>query len=117
MTFLTNNGLKIEGYWYNSYGDAAKYPMPIAKSDEMQDKIAFLINLTKAQEEAERNSYRGWSNCRICGCMNGSAEYHTDKWLWPSGYQHYINDHNVRPSPEFFEYIMNLQNTDPVIQK
>ena len=41
------------------------------------------------------NSYKGWSNCRLCGKMNGSTEKSDGKYLWPSGLSHYIRDHGV----------------------
>jgi hypothetical protein len=57
--------------------------------------------------------YKGWSNCRICGRMNGSEEYvfriNGVKFRFPSGLMHYYTDHNVKPSPEFKAAIMSLK--------
>jgi hypothetical protein len=45
--------------------------------------------------------YRGSSHCRICGSINGSAEFMYSNWCWPSGYMHYIEYHGVEPSQGF----------------
>ncbi len=53
----------------------------------------------------EVNSYRGWSNCRICGKHNGSTDLGDAKYLWPQGFGHYVRDHSVRPPREFIDHI------------
>ena len=44
-------------------------------------------------------AYRGYSNCRICGCRNGSNELEIKKgdtiYMIPEGYLHYLIDHKV----------------------
>ena len=50
-----------------------------------------------------RVSYRGWSNCRICGCMNGTEDYERAGFVWPSGYLHYITQHDIRPPQHLIE--------------
>ena len=56
--------------------------------------------------------YRGFSNCRICKKINGAAEYSIAKdgikYIYPSGIIHYYKDHNVKPSDEFYNLIINL---------
>lgn len=42
-------------------------------------------------------SYRGFSDCRICGKNNGSTELSDGVFVWPSGFAHYIKEHSVRP--------------------
>ena len=51
----------------------------------------------------------GYSWCRLCldKKRNGSREYKLDKISWPQGYLHYILEHNVIPSKEFYDFIMN----------
>jgi hypothetical protein len=50
-------------------------------------------------------SYRGSSTCRLCGQSNGSREFHVAGWIWPVGYRHYIEMHQVRPSLAFEEFV------------
>ena len=44
--------------------------------------------------------YRGASVCRLCETRNGSKEYNTTGFVWPSGYLHYLCDHGcLAPQP------------------
>lgn len=54
-------------------------------------------------------AYHGSSKCRFCNVLNGSAEYDFKHWVWPTGYLHYITDHDVVPSPEFLEFVMHTE--------
>lgn len=49
------------------------------------------------------------SLCRICGRLNGCSEFTLGEWQWPSGLRHYVEQHNVKPSDEFIEFILNNQ--------
>lgn len=106
------NALPVEGYWKNEdLSETKDYPIPIPHDYEFEFKQEFVDMLKRVQESASPRTrtvkYMGWSDCRICGCMNGTKEYYTDKWRWPEGYLHYIEKHNVFPSEEFFWYIIN----------
>jgi hypothetical protein len=46
-------------------------------------------------------AYMGYSNCRVCGKINGNEEYTDGKYVWPEGYLHYITEHNVIPPYSF----------------
>jgi len=91
---------RYEGFWRSSSraDENLPWPQPEAKWPE---RAAFLKLLDRAEAEAQRVSYRGFSHCRICGCRNGSQSFRLDVWEWPSGFRHYVTDHEVRPSPEF----------------
>ncbi|AYV77944.1 MAG: hypothetical protein Edafosvirus3_22 [Edafosvirus sp.] len=60
--------------------------------------------------------YMGSHHCIECGIDNGCAEYiilhNGKKWIFPEGYFHYIEVHNVNPSIEFQKMILeiNLDN-------
>lgn len=49
--------------------------------------------------------YLGFSLCRVCGKPNGCLEYIVEHWTWPEGFQHYVLEHDVRPSPDFERFI------------
>lgn len=42
-------------------------------------------------------SYKGWSDCRLCGKPNGSADLGDGVFVWPSGLGHYVREHSVKP--------------------
>lgn len=95
---------KREGFW-RSFTGARDLPWPEAHDEPMEDQEPFLEALNYAEAWAEVTSYRGWSTCRLCGKHNGSTELNLRGWTWPEGYRHYIEVHNVRPSPEFKAFI------------
>jgi hypothetical protein len=43
-------------------------------------------------------------DCRRA-CQNGSESFQLDLWVWPSDFQHYVADLEVRPSPESDRFI------------
>jgi hypothetical protein len=53
----------------------------------------------------EGTHYRGTSRCRLCGKMNGSADYSDGTYTWPQGYAHYVRDHGVRPPQDLVDHI------------
>ena len=95
------NSFKYEGYWYSKYEPELPHPIPQDKPVEPE----FLEKLRKVQSLARVESYRGWSICRCCNKYNGSREYEYNGWAWPEGYEHYLIEHNVHPTPEFREMI------------
>lgn len=107
--------IQREGFWYPD-------KMPIKNSIDPLIKDYFLqkfefVEKTIHKDIFEKNQtfpttkyYAGFSKCRICGQANGSEEYDTGKWIWPSGYIHYIREHNVNPSKGFYEYIIKFSD-------
>lgn len=103
-----------EGFWANpeSTFKSARYsklPVPRTLALEWEGKEEFLKELISVEERCRVEFYRGSSHCRICGIHNGSAENYWSGWTWPSGYRHYIEHHNVRPSLAFQEMILNRE--------
>jgi hypothetical protein len=49
--------------------------------------------------------WRGSSGCRICGIHNGSTCKGDDVFIWPAGFAHYVEAHNVRPPEEFINHV------------
>lgn len=78
-------------------------------------------------------AYRGWSACRCCDfgfkLINdrwtdtpenreavtrslrvnmGNKEYRYNGWIWPEGFRHYIDIHNVVPCEEFLTDVLGI---------
>lgn len=100
---------RIEGYWGKNPQDQ-EYPWPQANDQPWEGQEFFLKKLEMIENRNPPDNYhryRGFSICRICGCVNGSAEHETDGWLWPTGFRHYVDEHNVRPSNDFIQFVIN----------
>ena len=84
------------GYWYSVYQPDLPHPTVNPQIDPtLRLRAVSWLNNGKLL-----NSYRGFSTCRICGCVNGSIELGRDGYVYPEGLVHYITDHNVW-LPEF----------------
>ncbi len=94
---------RIEGYWRN--GDEPQLPMPVPDVD-WPGRTEFLSRLGAMEARSRTTHYKGWSNCRLCGKMNGSKEYSLGQWSWPEGLAHYLRDHGVRPTPDFEAFVL-----------
>jgi len=97
---------RYEGFWAGENHDTANFPMPKANSFNPKFKESFLEKLKKVEALSTPVMYMGHSRCRLCkNDKNGSVEYENGPWVWPSGYVHYIRDHNVAPSIDFYKFI------------
>ena len=114
---------KAEGHWASS-SNAEKdkykgiYPFPVEHKEPQwatQDK--FLSKLMEIETYSHRYfgpikkiGYLGWIKCRVCQCNLGSHEYQDKQtgiiWTEDMG-KHYIKQHNVIPSQQFYEFIIN----------
>jgi hypothetical protein len=61
--------------------------------------------------------YKGTSRCRLCGKMNGSADYSDGTYTWPQGYAHYVRDHGVRPPQDLVEHIRKQGYDDRFVER
>lgn len=102
--------MKSIGFWNNKNNDYPAFPMveefihPNFLNKETKRKI--IIYLESARE---LHFYKGSSKCRICGKRNGSYELTDGKYIWPSGYVHYIEEHDVVPSKDFLRHIKEVE--------
>lgn len=80
--------------------------MPESNPEPWDEQSQFLARLAVREKTAKVTRFRGWSICRICGDKNGSAEFSSGRWRWPSGLRHYVEEHNVEPSDEFVTFII-----------
>lgn len=107
---MTHNNSEIEkkiGFWKINFKPNEnlmpwdqKWPMPIENSATI-DQSHYINKIKNLEKHAACNVYRGPSICRICGISNGCREYTSHHFCWPSGYLHYLEDHNVAIDPDF----------------
>lgn len=95
-----------EGYWYSAeYPHTTRFPTPVPFVLTKEDAEDFLLKLDKLEVFLKKQgfvrSFLGTSDCRICGCENGSKEFYWQGWVWPFGYRHYVEEHWVAPSEDF----------------
>lgn len=98
---MNDNKISI-GYWKKSIDSNESLPWPEEgnlSSDQKNKVIQFL------SEGKVKHSWRGMSQCRICGCFNGSTCLENGDFLYPSGYVHYIQDHNIQPDPRLMDFL------------
>jgi hypothetical protein len=115
------SGWRVEGYWHST-APAAEHadnlPTPVAHERPFAEQSEFVRRLRaiEAQAGAEggtssirRMVYDGASVSRMTGRRLSGAEYHDRKAqiAWPADFlPHYVEQYHVRPSREFFDYVM-----------
>ena len=98
------------GFWKSS--SEPELPMPVSNTESFNKKDEFLARLASIEKnKSTERKYRGFSVCRICNCSNGISEYSFGGFVWPSGYSHYIEKHNVIPDKVFFDFVMSEEKT------
>lgn len=96
-----------------SAAKGASLPHPTNFVDESWDEKErkMVVDYLKSRSKSGPKiliRWRGWSNCRICGCHNGSTCVGDDKFIWPDGFAHYIEEHGVRPPREFVDHVKEI---------
>lgn len=81
-------------------GITLSWPVEDPNWDQEEKKIV----LDKLQSGRQGKAYKGSSVCRLCGIRNGSSEMYDSRFLWPNGFIHYVEDHNVKPPQDFIDY-------------
>jgi hypothetical protein len=77
----------------------------------------FLAKLTIVEKYSYRQECSEYSVCRICNKSdNGDSDITTYDMLFvfPSGYRHYLEEHNVHPPKKFYEYVINFVEPTPL---
>jgi len=93
-----------EGFYKSS--NEPNLPVPIIARGIWDKKEEFLRKLGEKESKVWENHYKGCSTCRICKCKNGSGEFKSGGWIWPSGLSHYVKEHDVVPSAGFQLFIL-----------
>jgi len=83
------------------------------KTHTAEEALAWVKPMTEAEKVAcirylkagtVEKSYRGVARCRVCRTMLGSTDNLTPNgnWRYPGKWEHYIEEHDVRPPDEEF---------------
>ena len=83
-----------------------KYPV---ENSNTHNNTSSIEKLKKIEQASSAVYYYGCSTCRICGEDNGCGEYTYNDFVWPEGYMHYLEEHNVKMDEEFEEFLLNLE--------
>lgn len=94
------------GYWAGGYPADPNLPRVEDFQDaswEEGEQEAVVAHLVKGEVH---RSYRGFSPCRICRKPNGSQDMTDGRWVWPSGFAHYVTEHQVKPPQDFISHVL-----------
>ncbi len=100
------------GFWkdfpenYNYPGKIIYTEWPEASDTPIDPSLLSLLD--RAEEQSKSIYYLGFSTCRLCLEKNGSTQHVFKNYTWPSGYRHYIIEHNVKMPNDFVEFLLNL---------
>lgn len=94
------------GYWRRKEDSEEDLPWPKEGRLPLETKQKIASYLKNGEEH---HAYRGWSNCRICGKMNGSVCMTNGEFVYPEGYAHYILDHNIEPDVRLLTKVLTME--------
>ena len=99
------------GFWFlDSIQSTHNYPKPEGMLEPMASKKRFLLNLKAIQEKtADVCFYKGSHKCLLCGCTNGSREFHYNGFVWPEGLAHYVEKHDVKLPKLFVDMVIPIR--------
>jgi len=103
------------GFWKDKNdSETVDFPMPIPDTTTLtpEKESEFLEKLKQIEKISVNTSYMGYSNCRICGCINGCDEYKWKEFVFPEGYKHYIEKHHVDVPEHFYIAVMESDIPD-----
>lgn len=97
-------GLRLIGYWRGPH-ESDTLPDPRDWVDPLWDLEQRDRVINHLRKGFPANYQMGYSECRICGCRNGSSELTDGHYLWPEGLVHYVEAHDVRLPHEFVHHV------------
>jgi hypothetical protein len=98
--------VRLIGYWCDDRSpEGDRWPNPRDLIDESWSEYERHIVATYLEHGFVPWGFAGVSECRLCGRVNGSAEFTDGVFLWPEGLAHYIREHSVRLPDEVLAHI------------
>ncbi len=108
---IDNKLIKYIGFFYphnNINTNHPVLPLKLCKQSPIKNVNSkdLLEKIKLIQKKYAGIKYKiGFSTCRICNNNNKCNEFYLDYFVWPAGYIHYLEDHNVEIDDSFKEYI------------
>lgn len=93
------------GFWFSK--NDIELPFPRINSCNLSEKDKFKVIKFLNDSDHKKAGTFGYSQCRICGIINGSSDIYDDIFEWPEGLSHYVLEHNVGLPKEFVDYVLN----------
>ena len=96
------------GYWRDPEDpNTAEYPDPHDRVDPNWPEHERLAVARYLREGREYRACLGYSWCRFgCGSSDmGSRDLADDVYVWPEGFAHYLEQHDVKPPEGFLEHV------------
>jgi len=111
----SSDKIKKIGFWsIDPFNFTSDLPFPIQNTSNLNStqKTFILDQFKKVESKSKSEFYLGFSICRICEKPNGNIEYTynngTKDFIFPQGYKHYLEDHDVEIDPEFLDELNKI---------
>lgn len=110
--FLGPSGI-VKGSEFDSYEKkcgVGRLPVPWDYQDASWDPAERALTIQYLQRGTQYESWRGSSPCRF-GCNGeklGYRDYTDGVYVWPEGFAHYVEVHDVRPPESFLEHLRGM---------
>jgi hypothetical protein len=96
--------LTLIGYWRSD--DQPDWPDAGDFVDESWDAEERRLVASYLESGTVPWAAMGYSRCRLCRKLNGSAEFTDGVFVWPEGLSHYVADHSVRLPRRVVEHVL-----------
>jgi|GEM_PF-2353240 len=95
------------GYWKSEFEVNLPHPINFVDSEwNSNEKNKIIRHLNKSHFLP--GVAAGYSYCRLCHKKdNGCREKSDGQFVWPEGFLHYVEEHNVKPPQEFIDHCTN----------
>ena len=92
--------VRLIGYWCGATerppDEDERWPDPRDLIDESWSNQERGLVASYLEHGFKPWAFMGHSECRLCGTLNGSAEFTDGVYLWPEGLAHYVREHSVK---------------------
>jgi hypothetical protein len=90
--------------WYRKNKPCLELPKPQDFIDPNWDPDQRRIVLEYLKLGQTLESWRGFGMCRICKKLLGSRDLTDGLYVWPEGFEHYLEEHHLRVPEEFVQH-------------
>lgn len=92
------DGEKRVGYWSGEQPPDSLVDLTWDRT-ERKAVVAYLLS------GKIKDRWRGGARCRICDAPNGSTCLTDGVYVWPEGFAHYVEEHDVKPPQDFIDHV------------